>query len=111
VGREVSVQKQTQETDSGRIVAFPGGASLGSKRAKETRRPATNEVEDLRKYEDDAEPDDYPRRMTINVIAFTFIVLLTLAGIWLVDQLALWRKQQDCLLSGRKNCTELTVRN
>jgi len=76
----VSIQKQAQQTDSGRIVVFPGGASLGSKRAKERLKPATGEVEDLRKYESDAEPDDYRRRMIINVIAFTFIVLLTIAG-------------------------------
>ena len=107
----MSVQKQTQETDNGRIVLFRGATSLGRKRRKEAVIPATSGVEDLRKYEEDAEPDDYRRRMTINVIAFTFIVILTVAGIWLVDQLALWRKQQDCLLSGRKNCAEMTVRN
>jgi hypothetical protein len=109
--RQVSVQKQAQQTDSGRIVLFPGGASFGRKRPKETLKPATGEVEDLRKYEADAEPDDYRWRMTINVIAFTFIVFLTIAGIWLVDQLALLRKQQDCLSMGRKNCAELTLRN
>ena len=109
--RHVSIQKQAQQTDSGRIVVFPGGASLGSKRAKERLKPATGEVENLRKYESDAEPDDYRRRMIINVIAFTFIVLLTIAGIWLVDQLALLRKQQDCLSFGRKNCSDLTIRN
>jgi hypothetical protein len=105
------VQKQRQETDRGRIVLFPGGASFGRKRKGETVKPATSGVEDLRKYEDDAEPDDYRRRMTINVMAFAFIVILTVAGIWLVDQLALWRKQQDCLSYGRKNCAELTVKN
>ena len=101
-----------QETDTGRVVLFPGGASPKGKHPKGTVKPAPpGEVEDLRKYEDDAEPDDYRRRMIINVIAFAFIVFLTIAGIWLVDQLALLRKQQDCLSFGRKNCAELTVRN
>jgi len=112
VGREVEVQKQTQETERGRIVLFPGSASLGKKRPRKAVKPAAHsEIEDLHKYEDDARPDDYRHRMTINVIAFAFMVFLTVAGIWLVDQLALLRKQQECLSFGHKNCAELTARN
>ena len=45
--------------------------------------------------------------MMINAVAFAFIVLLTFAGIWLAEQLALSRKQQDCISSGRKNCVDI----
>jgi hypothetical protein len=105
----VPAQKQAQDKETGRIVPFPTRSSLGKGEARQKGAGQTDQaaVADLRKYERSAEPDDYRRRMIINVIAFTFIVALTLAGIWLADQLALLRKHQDCALSGRKNCTEI----
>jgi hypothetical protein len=107
--RKVAVPKETQEKETGRIVMFPTRISLAriARRNNADLQEAESEVEDLRKYERDSEPDDYGRRMVINVIAFAFIVVLTLAGIWLADQMALLRKHQDCALSGRKNCADL----
>ena len=67
----------------------------------------STEVDDLRKYERGTEADDYGRRMIINAAAFAFIVVLTLAGIWLAEQFALLQKNQDCAFSGRKNCSEI----
>jgi hypothetical protein len=104
----VPAQKEAQERETGRIVAFPTRISpeKGNAWRKKAGKIDVDEaqIEDLRKYERGTEPDDYHRRMIINVIAFAFIVALTLAGIWLADQLALLRKNQDCVLSGRKNC-------
>ena len=45
--------------------------------------------------------------MIINAAAFAFIVVLTLAGIWLAEQFALLQKNQDCVVSGRKHCTDV----
>lgn len=59
---------------------------------------------DLRRYEQGAEPDDFSHRMKINLIAFAFIVMLTVAGVWLADQLALLRKHSDCIFLGQKGC-------
>ena len=102
----MAFQKEAQETESGRILAFRPRISLGA-----TKNPKPNHydvpIDDLQKYERDGEPDDYRRRMIINVIAFTFIVALTFAGIWLADQMAMLRKHQDCALSGRKNCADI----
>lgn len=110
---KVPAQKQAQEKETGRIVLFPTRSShaKGHARQKEAGKPDLDQadVADLRKYERSAEPDDYPRRMMINIVAFAFIVVLTLAGIWLADQMALLRKQQDCALSGRRNCAELDL--
>ena len=106
----MSAQQETQEKETGRIVRFPTRVSLGAGKAQweigqGDRHDAR--VADLRKYEGSAGPDDYAHRMTINVIAFAFILMLTLAGIWLAEQLALSRKHQDCVLSGRKNCIDI----
>jgi hypothetical protein len=64
-------------------------------------------VEDLAKYQRTDEVDDYRHRMIVNAVGFVAVVLLALAGIWLADQLAEMRKNQDCVLSGRRNCAPL----
>jgi hypothetical protein len=91
-----------------RVVAFRSRASLrreGQRRVasiSEGQRQAG--VANLAKYEHTEEPDDYRHRMTINVIAFLFIVMLTAAGVWLADALSTMRKNQDCLTSARRSC-------
>jgi hypothetical protein len=35
--------------------------------------------------------------------------MLALAGVWLAMQLAEMRKNQDCVLSGRRNCAPIEV--
>ena len=102
-------RQEAQERETGRIVLFPGRISLiaGKRRRKDVGKLQEAGVADLRKYERGVEPDDYPHRMMINAVAFAFIVLLTFAGIWLAEQLALSRKQQDCISSGRKNCVDI----
>ena len=39
-----------------------------------------------------------------------FTVALAVAGIWLAIQIADMRKNQDCLLSGRRNCAPIDVK-
>jgi hypothetical protein len=107
---KVSAQKDAQDKETGRIVLFPPRISFGKEKARRKAAVRGAEVEDLLKYERSGEPDDYPRRMLVNVIAFAFIVMLTLAGIWLAEQIALLRKHQDCALSGRNNCADIDAR-
>jgi hypothetical protein len=66
-------------------------------------------VEDLAKYERDESTDDYRHRMIVNAVAFAFIVALIGAGFWLADTMARMRKDQDCVLSGRRGCTPVEV--
>lgn len=62
-------------------------------------------VEDLQKFEQTGERDDYRHRMITNIAAAAFTLLLIVAGLWLADTLAAMRKNQDCVLSGRRGCT------
>ena len=39
-----------------------------------------------------------------------FTAVLAIAGVWLVMQLADLRKNQDCVLSGRRNCAPIDVK-
>lgn len=52
-------------------------------------------------------PDDYRHRMLANAAAFAATAALTAGGIWLAVTLADLRKAQDCVLTGRRDCTRL----
>jgi hypothetical protein len=64
---------------------------------------------DLDQYTRVEEPDDFRHRMTVNAIAFVFVVALIAAGVWLADTLATMRKNQDCVLSGKRGCTPAEI--
>ena len=81
-----------------RVVSFRRGGAR-------PRPPATAPVEDLTKYERDEGSDDYGHRMIVNIAAFIFVVALIGAGVWLADTMASMRKNQDCVLSGRRGCS------
>jgi hypothetical protein len=57
----------------------------------------------------DDEPETAGERMTINVIIVVFLVVLVGGGIWLANSIVSMRKNQDCVLSGRKNCADISV--
>jgi len=75
------------------------------------RPPVTGQapVEGLAKYQRSEGPDDYRHRMIVNVAAFAFVIGLIGAGLWLADTMAQMRKNQDCVLSGRRGCTPVEV--
>ena len=88
-----------------RVVSFrPGKASARS------RGPTP--VESLEKYErieDSDDPDDYRHRMMVNAAVFVLVIGLIGAALWLADTMAAMRKNQDCVLSGRRGCTPVEV--
>jgi hypothetical protein len=71
--------------------------------------PPKEPVEGLEKYSADGEPDDYRQRMTNNVLALIFCVVLIAAGLWLANTIADLRKKQDCVLSGRRDCASVAT--
>ena len=60
-------------------------------------------------YERDDQPDDYRHRMLVNLAAFLFVLMLVGAGYWLADTMARMRKDQDCVLSGRRGCSPVSI--
>ena len=66
-----------------------------------------NSTPSLAKYEGSEADDNYPRRMLVNVAGLAVTIVLSLAGAWLVIHIADLRKNQDCVLSGRRNCTPI----
>ena len=73
------------------------------------RPPDRTPVEGLAKYERGEEADDYRHRMIVNVAVFLFVIALIGAALWLADTMAAMRKNQDCVLSGRRGCTPVEV--
>ncbi len=87
-----------------RVVSFRRGRA--TPRAPSTERPP---VDDLAKFERGEDVDDYRHRMLVNTAAFVFVVTLIGAGLWLADTMAQLRRNQDCALSGRRNCAPIEV--
>jgi hypothetical protein len=87
-----------------RVVSFRRGRAGAQKPAS-----GPPPVDDLAKYERQADGDDYRHRMMVNVGAFLFVVALIGAGLWLADTMADLRRNQDCVLSGRRGCSPVEV--
>ena len=85
-----------------RVLSFRRGRADGHSRA---HGPAL----DLGKYERDDGPDDYRHRMIVNLAAFLFVACLVGVGYWLADTMARQRKDQECVLSGRRTCSPAIV--
>jgi hypothetical protein len=77
------------------------------------RSPAPTDqdaLHDIDRYErTDETPDDYRHRMLVNLLAFGFCIFLVVAGIWLFTTISEIRKNQDCVLSGRRGCTPVQL--
>ena len=66
-------------------------------------------VADLAEFERPRERDDYRHRMIVNAVALAFTVALAGTGVWIAESMALIRKNQDCVLMGRKSCSPIPV--
>ena len=65
--------------------------------------------DDLAKYARGSESDDYRHRMVVNAAASLFVIALIGAGLWLAQSMADLRRNQDCVMSGRRNCAPIEV--
>jgi hypothetical protein len=105
---DVTAKKSPPNEPMGRILHFRPRQTASQ---TAPRRPAAQDsghgspVETLEKFEHAGEEDDYRHRMVVNIAAFIVAVLLILAGVWLAMTMAEMRKNQDCVLSGRRGCT------
>ena len=102
----MAVDRTSPSDGDSRVVAFPRGRN-----AVRWRTTAPSPVDDLTKFERGEDTDDYRHRMKVNVAAFVFVLALIGAGLWLAETMAELRKNEDCVLSGRHNCTPIEVNN
>ena len=103
----MKTQRPISSDDDHRVVKFRPrtSAQLPGRGQHEIR----HEAKGLSRYERDKdEPDDFRHRMLANVAAFAFTVALTAIGIWLAVSIAELRKNQDCVLMGRRDCAQIS---
>ncbi|MGN6570871.1 MAG: hypothetical protein ACTHLO_05605 [Pseudolabrys sp.] len=68
--------------------------------------PGGPEPDDLTAYAHQPEdPAEYRHRMAVNAAVALVVVALIGVAIWLADTMADMRRNQDCVLSGRRGCT------
>jgi hypothetical protein len=96
--------EQFSSHDEPRVVNFRRGPA-----GTRPQVPGTTPVDDLAKYESHESADDYRNRMIVNVAVFLFVAFLIGTGLWLADTMARMRKDQDCVLSGRRGCSPIEV--
>jgi hypothetical protein len=95
-----------------RVILFRPRAAVPApdgKPAASGERDAASPVSDLAKFERTQEQDNYRHRMIVNAIALAFTVVLAAAGIWIAASMAVLRKNQDCVLMGRRSCSPIEV--
>jgi hypothetical protein len=108
----VSMNDRASDDAKGRIINFRPRvrAFAGANKASSPRDlDAASPVSDLAKFEQGREHDDYRHRMIVNAVALAFTLVLAAAGIWIAESMATMRKNQDCALMGRKNCSPIAV--
>jgi hypothetical protein len=66
-------------------------------------------VDDLARYEQADGDDSYRHRMLMNAIAFAITAMLIVSGVWLTSKILEIRNEQDCYLSGRRNCAPIEI--
>jgi hypothetical protein len=110
----MSPERSEATDDQHQVVPFRrrGAPASGQRWRWSPRAPQPNSspVEGLEKYEGGEEEDNYRHRMLVNLAVFVVTVALAVAGAWLVIQLAEMRKNQDCVLSGRRNCAPIDIK-
>lgn len=107
----MQLNPQQQPSDPGRVVPFKAPVSESMKRVPAANTASdSSPVRDVSQYERDGdEPDDYRHRMKMNAITAVLLAVLVGGGIWLIDTMAQMRKNQDCVLSGRRDCAPISV--
>lgn len=72
--------------------------------------PGNSPVEGFGRYERGAgDTDDYWHRQKANFAALFACVLLVVAGLWIAKTMADVQRDQQCVLSGGKNCAQISI--
>ena len=95
-------REPSHSDDGSRVIGFRRRQPVVNSRA-----PSSPPVDDLTKYARGENPDDYRHRMIMNGLAFAATIVLIVAGIWIADVMAHMRKDQDCVLTGRRACAPI----
>ena len=112
----MKTQRPIAADDDHRVIQFRPRSALhapqlqASAHAQVRQQEKPVEALDLSRYEKPRPaPDDFRQRMLANIAAFAFTVALTAVGIWLAMSIADFRRTQDCVLMGRRDCVRIST--
>jgi hypothetical protein len=107
----VKTQQPITSDDEHRVLKFrPRTLAHPPGQRAEADQQAQDLTRDLSRFErTPEEPDEFRHRMLANVAALAFTVALTAIGIWLAMSIADLRKNQDCVLMGRRDCAQIST--
>ena len=95
----------SDDSDERVVVPLKKGAHQAGQPQGGTPPPATNGGDDPGRYQRQDDSDNDRHRMITNSAGLAIAAALIGAGIWNADTMASMRKNQDCVLSGRRGCT------
>ena len=99
------------DNDRGQVLPFRARTPPAKVQAFSNLSADDSPVADVSKYDRSGQDtDDYAHRMKMNALAVVLLAVLIAGGMWIVDTMAQMRKNQDCVLSGRRNCAEVDRR-
>jgi hypothetical protein len=102
-------QEPQRDEERGLIVPFrpriPRARNDNLRRPEPRRSP----VDDLNKYQQSHQDDNFRPPIENNLLAFAVLGLIVYCGIWLATTMAQLRADQDCVLTGRTNCAPIKV--
>jgi hypothetical protein len=106
----VTTEHSPPPDDAGRVIPFrPRGAVRGWRWPLNNFPRGDAPIDDLAKYERTESEDNYRHRMTMNALGFLVTIVLIFIGVWLANTISEMVKNQDCFLSGRRNCMQIDV--
>jgi len=102
------MNKSSSNNQDGRVIPLRGNRAPRPTAPSPAQSPVQAD-DDLRRFEQQgAESSDaYRHRMKVNLAAFAFVLVLIGAAIWLADAMFTMRKNQDCVLTGRRTCANV----
>lgn len=103
-------RKPPSSDPTNRVVRFEPRRRIARPQRPSRPPPANSPVKGLDEYaQRDDERDEYRHRMKTNAATLVVVAVLIWCGLWLADTIAQFRKNQDCVLSGRSNCAPIAV--
>lgn len=107
----MTAESSDQNEGMGRVIPLrrPSAAAAPRRTAETGLSSRHAPIGDLGRYERSGDRDDYRHRMLTNGAALLVCIVLVVTGVWIANTMAEMRKNQDCVLSGRRGCTPVDV--
>jgi hypothetical protein len=109
LGGRMSSNHNNGDDEQGRILPFRRREPPSRVGAFSNLSADESPVQDIGKYDRSDDTDDYAHRMKMNALAVLVLAVLIGGGMWIVDTMAQMRKNQDCVLMGRRNCGQVNL--